>query len=69
MNFFFKGIVFNFLLVIDICMFKRLGVCVGRVAFWVSVRFMVKFIGITGYGIFWIGGIIFCLVKSSMLVG
>uniref|UniRef100_A0A9L0IG56 Phospholipid phosphatase 7 (inactive) n=1 Tax=Equus asinus TaxID=9793 RepID=A0A9L0IG56_EQUAS len=65
----FKGIAFNSLLAIDICMSKRLGVCAGRAASWASARSMVKLIGITGHGIPWIGGTILCLVKSSTLAG
>ena len=65
----FKGIAFNSLLAIDICMSKRLGVCAGRAASWAGARSMVKLIGITGHGIPWIGGTILCLVKSSTLAG
>lgn len=65
----FKGIAFNSLLAIDICMSKRLGVCAGRAASWASARSMVKLIGITGHGVPWIGGTILCLVKSSTLAG
>ncbi|XP_039085676.1 inactive phospholipid phosphatase 7 isoform X2 [Hyaena hyaena] len=65
----FKGIAFNSLLAIDICMSKRLGVCAGRAASWASARSMVKLIGITGHGIPWVGGTILCLVKSSTLAG
>ncbi|XP_072488854.1 inactive phospholipid phosphatase 7 [Notamacropus eugenii] len=65
----FKGIAFNSLLAIDICMSKRLGVCANRAASWGSARSMVKLIGITGHGIPWIGGTIICLVKSSTLAG
>lgn len=65
----FKGIAFNSLLAIDICMSKRLGVCAGRAASWASARSMVKLIGVTGHGIPWIGGTILCLVRSSTLAG
>lgn len=65
----FKGIAFNSLLAIDICMSKRLGVCAGRATSWASARSMIKLIGITGHGIPWIGGTILCLVKSSTLAG
>ncbi|XP_027725464.1 inactive phospholipid phosphatase 7 [Vombatus ursinus] len=65
----FRGIAFNSLLAIDICMSKRLGVCANRAASWGSARSMVKLIGITGHGIPWIGGTIICLVKSSTLAG
>lgn len=65
----FRGIAFNSLLAIDICMSKRLGVCAGRASSWASARSMVKLIGITGHGVPWIGGTILCLVKSSTLAG
>lgn len=65
----FRGIAFNSLLAIDICVSKRLGVCAGRAASWAGARSMVKLIGITGHGIPWIGGTILCLVKSSTLAG
>ncbi|XP_048201144.1 inactive phospholipid phosphatase 7 [Perognathus longimembris pacificus] len=65
----FRGIAFNSLLAIDICLSKRLGVCAGRAASWAGARSMVKLIGITGHGVPWIGGTILCLVKSSSLAG
>lgn len=65
----FKGIAFNSLLAIDICLSKRLGVCAGRAASWAGARSMVKLIGVTGHGVPWIGGTILCLVKSSTLAG
>ncbi|XP_038601389.1 inactive phospholipid phosphatase 7 [Tachyglossus aculeatus] len=65
----FKGIAFNSLLAIDICMSKRLGVCAHRAASWASARSMIKLVGITGHGVPWIGGTIICLVKSNTLAG
>ncbi|XP_065428494.1 inactive phospholipid phosphatase 7 isoform X2 [Chrysemys picta bellii] len=65
----FKGIAFNSLLAIDICMSKRLGVCASRASSWGSARSMITLIGITGHGVPWIGGTLICLVKSSTLAG
>ncbi|XP_064420427.1 inactive phospholipid phosphatase 7 isoform X2 [Latimeria chalumnae] len=65
----FKGIAFNSLLAIDICMSKRLGVCSSSSSSWGSARSMVKLIGITGHGIPWILGTVFCLYKSGTLAG
>ncbi|XP_067398032.1 inactive phospholipid phosphatase 7 [Emydura macquarii macquarii] len=65
----FKGIAFNSLLAIDICMSKRLGVCASSASSWGSARSMIKLIGITGHGVPWIGGTLICLVKSSTLAG
>ncbi|KAM9117271.1 inactive phospholipid phosphatase 7 isoform 9-T10 [Pangshura tecta] len=65
----FKGIAFNSLLAIDICMSKRLGVCASSASSWGSARSMITLIGITGHGVPWIGGTLICLVKSSTLAG
>ncbi|XP_075761549.1 inactive phospholipid phosphatase 7 isoform X3 [Pelodiscus sinensis] len=65
----FKGIAFNSLLAIDICMSKRLGVCASSASSWGSARSMITLLGITGHGVPWIGGTLVCLVKSSTLAG
>lgn len=65
----FKGIAFNSLLAIDICMSKRLGVCASRASSWGGARSMINLLGITGHGIPWIAGTLICLVKSSTLAG
>lgn len=65
----FKGIAFNSLLAIDICMSKRLGVCANRASSWGGARSMINLLGITGHGIPWIAGTLICLVKSSTLAG
>ncbi|XP_064026899.1 inactive phospholipid phosphatase 7 isoform X1 [Pogoniulus pusillus] len=65
----FKGIAFNSLLAIDICMSKRLGVCANRASSWGGARSMISLLGITGHGIPWIAGTLICLVKSSTLAG
>ncbi|KAG2469669.1 inactive phospholipid phosphatase 7 [Polypterus senegalus] len=65
----FKGIAFNSLLAIDICMSKRLGVCAYNTSSWGSVRSMVTLLAITGHAIPWIGGTLLCLTKSSTLAG
>ncbi|EMP34668.1 inactive phospholipid phosphatase 7 [Chelonia mydas] len=65
----FKGIAFNSLLAIDICISKRLGVCASSASSWGSARSMITLIGITGHGVPWIGGTLICLVKSSTLAG
>ncbi|XP_025918014.1 inactive phospholipid phosphatase 7 isoform X2 [Apteryx rowi] len=65
----FKGIAFNSLLAIDICMSKRLGVCANKASSWGGARSMINLLGITGHGIPWIAGTLICLVKSSTLAG
>ncbi|XP_069774677.1 inactive phospholipid phosphatase 7-like [Narcine bancroftii] len=65
----FKGIALNSLLAIDICLSKRMGVCARSSSSWSSARPIVKLIGITGHGIPWIGGTVFCLTKSSTPAG
>ncbi|NWS50331.1 PLPP7 phosphatase, partial [Probosciger aterrimus] len=65
----FKGIAFNSLLAIDICISKRLGVCANTASSWGGARSMINLLGITGHGIPWIAGTLICLVKSSTLAG
>ncbi|XP_025905165.1 inactive phospholipid phosphatase 7 [Nothoprocta perdicaria] len=65
----FKGIAFNSLLAIDICMSKRLGVCASTASSWGGARSMINLLGITGHGIPWVAGTLICLVKSSTLAG
>ncbi|XP_062929710.1 inactive phospholipid phosphatase 7 isoform X2 [Mobula hypostoma] len=65
----FKGIAINSLLAIDICLSKRMGVCARSSSTWSSARPIVKLIGITGHGIPWIGGTVFCLTKSNTVAG
>ncbi|XP_030647529.1 inactive phospholipid phosphatase 7 [Chanos chanos] len=65
----FKGIAMNSLLAIDICMSKRLGVCAHTTSSWGSVRSIVKLLALTGHGIPWIFGTIFCLTRSNTLAG
>ncbi|XP_067826026.1 inactive phospholipid phosphatase 7 [Heptranchias perlo] len=65
----FKGIAINSLLAIDISLSKRMGVCASSSSAWSSARPMVKLIGITGQGVPWIGGTVFCLTKSNSPAG
>uniref|UniRef100_A0A4W3J6V2 Phospholipid phosphatase 7a (inactive) n=1 Tax=Callorhinchus milii TaxID=7868 RepID=A0A4W3J6V2_CALMI len=65
----FKGIAINSLLAIDISLSKSMGVCAGSSSAWSSARPMVRLIGLTGHGIPWIGGTVFCLAKSITPAG
>ncbi|OCT65381.1 inactive phospholipid phosphatase 7 [Xenopus laevis] len=63
----FKGIAWNSLMAIDICLSKRLGVCANSTSSWGGARSMVRLIGVTSHGFPWIGGTLLCLWKSSTL--
>ncbi|XP_041098752.1 inactive phospholipid phosphatase 7 [Polyodon spathula] len=65
----FKGIAYNSLLAIDICMSKRMGVCAYKTSSWGSVRSMVTLLAMTGHGVVWIVGTLICLTRSSTLAG
>ncbi|MGH0132621.1 UNVERIFIED_CONTAM: hypothetical protein FKN15_040772 [Acipenser sinensis] len=65
----FKGIAYNSLLAIDICMSKRMGVCAFKTSSWGSVRSMVTLLAMTGHGVVWIGVTLICLTRSSTLAG
>ncbi|XP_043576487.1 inactive phospholipid phosphatase 7-like [Chiloscyllium plagiosum] len=64
-----RGIAVNSLMAIDICLSKRIGVCASSSSAWSSARPIVKLIGVTGHGVPWIGGTVFCLTKSSTAAG
>lgn len=65
----FKGIAMNSLLAIDICLSKRMGVCVYTSSSWGGCRSMVALLALTGHGITWIIGTIVCLTRSNTLAG
>lgn len=65
----FKGIAINSLLAIDICLSKRLGVCVHSSSSWGSVRTVVALLALTGHGMTWICGTLVCLMQSNTLAG
>ncbi|XP_073696397.1 inactive phospholipid phosphatase 7 isoform X2 [Garra rufa] len=65
----FRGIAINSLLAIDICLSKRLGVCVHTTSSWGSMRSAVTLLALTGHGITWICGTLVCLTQSSTLAG
>ncbi|XP_059494372.1 inactive phospholipid phosphatase 7 isoform X3 [Stegostoma tigrinum] len=64
-----RGIAINSLMAIDICLSKRIGVCANSSSSWASARPIVKLIGVTGHGVPWIGGTVFCLTKSNTSAG
>uniref|UniRef100_A0A673KJX0 Phospholipid phosphatase 7 (inactive) n=1 Tax=Sinocyclocheilus rhinocerous TaxID=307959 RepID=A0A673KJX0_9TELE len=65
----FRGIAINSLLAIDICLSKRLGVCIHTTSSWGSMRSAVTLLALTGHGFTWICGTLVCLTQSSTLVG
>nr|XP_055056237.1 inactive phospholipid phosphatase 7 [Misgurnus anguillicaudatus] len=65
----FKGIAINSLLAIDICLSKRLGICVHSSSSWGSVRSVVVLLALTGHGMTWICGTLVCLMQSNTLAG
>ncbi|MGH0171713.1 UNVERIFIED_CONTAM: hypothetical protein FKN15_010224 [Acipenser sinensis] len=65
----FAGIALRSLLAIDLWMSKRLGVCAEEDSSWGSVRPLMKIIEISGHGIPWIAGTLYCMWKSDSAAG
>ncbi|XP_016144650.1 inactive phospholipid phosphatase 7 [Sinocyclocheilus grahami] len=65
----FRGIAINSLLAIDICLSKRLGVCIHTTSSWGSMCSAVTLLALTGHGFTWICGTLVCLTQSSTLAG
>nr|XP_033772495.1 phospholipid phosphatase 6 [Geotrypetes seraphini]XP_033772496.1 phospholipid phosphatase 6 [Geotrypetes seraphini]XP_033772498.1 phospholipid phosphatase 6 [Geotrypetes seraphini] len=63
----FLGIAFRSLLAIDLWLSKKLGVCAGEHCSWGSARPLMKLIEISGHGIPWIAGTLYCFYKSDSL--
>uniref|UniRef100_A0A671MEF2 Phosphatidic acid phosphatase type 2/haloperoxidase domain-containing protein n=1 Tax=Sinocyclocheilus anshuiensis TaxID=1608454 RepID=A0A671MEF2_9TELE len=63
------GIAINSLLAIDVCLSKRLGVCIHTTSSWGSMRSAVTLLALTGHGFTWICGTLVCLTQSSTLAG
>lgn len=57
------------LLAIDLWMSKRLGVCVSEDSSCGSIRPLMKLIEVSGHGIPWLAGTVYCLYKSDTLAG
>ncbi|XP_004068222.1 phospholipid phosphatase 6 [Oryzias latipes] len=57
------------LLAIDLWMSKRLGVCAKEDSSWGSVRPVMKLIEVSGHGIPWLAGTVYCLYKSDSAAG
>ncbi|XP_077070012.1 inactive phospholipid phosphatase 7-like [Siphateles boraxobius] len=65
----FRGIAVSSLLAVDICLSKRLSVCVQAGSPWSSVRSGVTLLALTGHGVTWVCGTLVCLSQSHTPAG
>nr|XP_031305638.1 phospholipid phosphatase 6 [Camelus dromedarius] len=65
----FLGIALRSLLAIDLWLSKKLGVCAGESSSWGSVRPLMKLLEISGHGILWLLGTLYCLSRSDSWAG
>ncbi|XP_014650931.1 PREDICTED: presqualene diphosphate phosphatase [Ceratotherium simum simum] len=65
----FLGIALRSLLAIDLWLSKKLGVCAGENSSWGSVRPLMKLLEISGHGIPWLLGTLYCLFRSDSWAG
>uniref|UniRef100_A0A8D1LE03 Polyisoprenoid diphosphate/phosphate phosphohydrolase PLPP6 n=1 Tax=Sus scrofa TaxID=9823 RepID=A0A8D1LE03_PIG len=65
----FLGIALRSLLAIDLWLSKKLGVCAGESSSWGSVRPLMKLLEISGHGIPWLLGTLYCLSRSDSWAG
>ncbi|KPP72155.1 presqualene diphosphate phosphatase-like [Scleropages formosus] len=63
------GIALSSLLAVDLWLSKRLGVCACEDSSWGSVRPLMKLVEISGHGIPWLAGVLYCLYKSDSAAG
>uniref|UniRef100_A0A8P0S7Z5 Polyisoprenoid diphosphate/phosphate phosphohydrolase PLPP6 n=2 Tax=Canis lupus familiaris TaxID=9615 RepID=A0A8P0S7Z5_CANLF len=65
----FLGIALRSLLAIDLWLSKKLGVCAGERSSWGSARPLMKLLEISGHGIPWLLGTLYCLLRSDSWAG
>lgn len=65
----FRGIAVSSLLAVDICLSKRLSVCVQAGSPWSSMRSGVTLLALTGHGVTWVCGTLVCLSQSHTPAG
>ncbi|KAM4641031.1 polyisoprenoid diphosphate/phosphate phosphohydrolase PLPP6 isoform 1-T2 [Discoglossus pictus] len=65
----FLGIALRSLLAVDLWLSKKIGVCAREGSSWGSARPMMKLVEISGHGIPWIAGTLYCLSKSDSSAG
>ncbi|CAL8252293.1 unnamed protein product [Boreogadus saida] len=63
------GIALNSLLAIDICLSKRMGVCAGPRAAWLSINSLVVLLAFSGHAVPWVLGTLISLYRSNTLAG
>ncbi|XP_076873342.1 polyisoprenoid diphosphate/phosphate phosphohydrolase PLPP6 [Brachyhypopomus gauderio] len=63
------GIALSSLLAVDLWLSKRLGVCACEDSSWGNVRPLMKLVEISGHGIPWLIGTVYCLYKSDSAAG
>lgn len=65
----FIRVALSSLLAIDLWLSKRLGVCACEDSSWGSFRPLMKLIEISGHGIPWLAGTVYCMYKSDSTAG
>ncbi|NP_001096415.1 phospholipid phosphatase 6 [Xenopus tropicalis] len=65
----FLGIALSSLLAVDLWLSKTIGVCAREGSSWGSARPLMKLVEISGHGIPWIAGTLYCLYKSDSNAG
>ena len=65
----FLDIALRSLLAIDLWLSKKLGVCAGESSSWGSMRPLMKLLEISGHGIPWLLGTLYCLSRSDSWAG
>lgn len=65
----FLAIALRSLLAIDLWLSKKLGVCAGESSSWGNVRPLMKLLEISGHGIPWLLGTVYCLSRSDSWAG
>ncbi|XP_054978097.1 polyisoprenoid diphosphate/phosphate phosphohydrolase PLPP6 [Sorex araneus] len=65
----FLDIALRSLLAIDLWLSKKLGVCAGESSSWGNMRPLMKLLEISGHGIPWLLGTVYCLSRSDSWAG
>uniref|UniRef100_H3CK22 Polyisoprenoid diphosphate/phosphate phosphohydrolase PLPP6 n=2 Tax=Tetraodon nigroviridis TaxID=99883 RepID=H3CK22_TETNG len=65
----FLGVALSSLLAVDLWLSKRMGVCACEDSSWGSVRPLMKLIEVSGHGVPWLAGTVYCLYKSDSAAG
>nr|XP_004673366.3 phospholipid phosphatase 6 [Jaculus jaculus] len=65
----FLAIALRSLLAIDLWLSKKLGVCAGESSSWGSARPLMKLLEISGHGVPWLLGTLYCLSRSDSWAG